>query len=106
MKVLAVFVLCGLVSWLLRIALIAILPARRLPDSLVAALDYVAPAVLAAVVAAELTDSIGANPGDAVKVLLAATVIGLVAWRTRNLAATSVTGLLVVLLLDLGAVLR
>lgn len=106
MNVLALFVLCGLVSWLMRIALIAILPARHLPDPLVAALDYVAPAVLAAVVAAELTDGIGANPADAVRVLLAVSVLGLVAWRTRNLAATSVTGLLVVLLLDLGAVLR
>lgn len=106
MNAFALLVLCGLVSWLLRVTLITILPARHLPDPLVASLDYVAPAVLAAVVAAELTDAIAGSPADAVRVLLAATVIGLVAWRTRNLALTSATGLLAVLLLDLGAVLR
>jgi branched-subunit amino acid transport protein len=106
MNAFALLVLCGLVSWLLRIMLITLVPARHLPDALAASLDYVAPAVLAAVVAAELTDGVRGNPGDAVRVLCAVAVIGLVAWRTRNLAATSVMGLLAVLLLDLGAVLR
>jgi len=106
MNAFPLLVMCGLGSWLLRVMLITIVPARHMPNAFVAALDYVAPAVLAAVVTAELTDVIRGNPTDSARVLLAVAVIGLIAWRTRNLAATSGTGLLAVLLLDFGALLH
>jgi branched-subunit amino acid transport protein len=106
MNAFALLVLCGLLSWLLRVMLITIVPARRLPANLTASLDYVAPAVLAAVVTAELTGGVRGNPADAARVLLAVAVIALVAWRSHNLAATSIAGLMSVLVLDLGAILR
>jgi branched-subunit amino acid transport protein len=89
MTVFAVLVAAGLLSWALRVALITVVPASRLPTRVRAALDHVGPAVLAALLAAGLTRDGGvlalASPAPA---LLALLVSAGVAWRTKRLAAS------------------
>ena len=92
------------VSWVFRIAFITLLPAERLPARLQAGLEHLAPAVLAAIVAVELVGLVrGAQPVDALALLAAGAVIGLVAHCTRNLSIACALGLAVVLALDLLA---
>jgi branched-subunit amino acid transport protein len=91
----------GAVSWLFRIAFITLLPADRLPARLQKDLDYLAPAVLASIVAVELTDLVrGAPPVDALALLAAGAFIALVAYRTHNLSVACALGIGVVLGLD------
>ena len=60
----------GAVSWVFRIAFITLLPAERLPARLQNDLEYLAPAVLAAIVAVELIALVrDAEPVDAVVLL-------------------------------------
>jgi branched-subunit amino acid transport protein len=86
-------------TWVLRVALIGLVPADRLPDRLRRALDDVAPVILAAMVAGTLTagGSTGASLRGAVAALVAATV----AWRTTHLLATVGVGVTVYGLLGL-----
>ena len=91
----------GAVSWLFRIAFITLLPADRLPARLLHGLDYLAPAVLASIVAVELTDLVrGAEPVDALALLATGAVIAVVAYRTHNLSIAWALGVGVVLGLD------
>lgn len=86
-----VLLLAALTTWVLRISFITLLPAARLPGRVHAALDDVAPAVMAALVVTHLAHGEGVTgvvPAD----LGAALVAAAVAWRTRSLAATVVTG--------------
>src|SRR3954447_22430975 len=92
----------GVVCWLFRIAFVTLLPAERLPARLQASLEHLAPAVLAALVAVEVVGLVrGAQPVDALALVAASTVIGLVAHRTRNLSIACALGLGIVLVLDL-----
>jgi branched-subunit amino acid transport protein len=90
-------------SWVLRIALIVLIPASRLPDVVRSSLDHLAPAVLAAILVLDLAGSLSAsaNAMDAMATSGAAAVIAGVAWRTRNLAITASVALVAVLVLDL-----
>jgi branched-subunit amino acid transport protein len=94
---LAVLAAAGALSWVLRIGLITLLPAERLPAAFRAALDHLAPAVLAAIVATELAQAVesgaGAGAGAVAAPLLTAAVAGAVAWTTRSLALTVGCGL-------------
>jgi branched-subunit amino acid transport protein len=95
-----VLVLAVATTWLLRIAFIALVPAARLPEHVHAALDDVAPAVMAALVVASLAHGRGLSglvPADVVAALIAAVV----AWRTRSLAITVVVGVVAAGLLRL-----
>jgi branched-subunit amino acid transport protein len=94
--------LLGAVSWVLRIAFITLLPGDRLPARLRNSLEYLAPAVLAAIVAVELIALVRhAAPVDAVVLLAAGAVIGLVAYRTRNVSIACALGVGAVLILTL-----
>jgi branched-subunit amino acid transport protein len=94
--------LLGAVSWVLRIAFITLLPGDRLPARLRNSLEYLAPAVLAAIVAVELIALVRhAEPVDAVVLLAAGAVIGLVAYRTRNVSIACALGVGAVLILTL-----
>ena len=86
------------VTYALRIALITVLPASRLPDVVRDSLRHVGPAVLAALV----TASVYAAPGDEpIWPFLVATAAAVaVAARTRNVIATVAVGLTVVALLQ------
>jgi branched-subunit amino acid transport protein len=90
----------GAVSWVLRITFITVLPADRLPARLRTGLDYLPPAVLASIVAVELTALLtDAEPLDATLLLAAAATIGWVAHRTHNISLACTLGVAVVLLL-------
>jgi branched-subunit amino acid transport protein len=93
----------ALASWVLRIGLVVLVPASRLPDTVRSSLDHLAPAVLAAILVLDLVGSVGAsaNAVDGIATLAAAAVIGGVAWRTRNLALTAIVALAAVVTLDL-----
>jgi branched-subunit amino acid transport protein len=92
----------GVVCWVFRIAFITLLPAERLPSRLQASLEHLAPAVLAALVAVEVVGLVrGAQPVDALALVAASVLIGVVAHRTRNLSIACALGLGVVLALDL-----
>jgi branched-subunit amino acid transport protein len=86
-----VLLLAAATTWLLRIAFIALVPAARLPERVHAALDDVAPAVMAALVVASLAHGRGLA-GLAASDVAAALIAAVVAWRTRSLAITVVVG--------------
>jgi branched-subunit amino acid transport protein len=89
---------CAGLTWVLRVALIAAVPADRLPERVREALPDVGPAVLAALIVGSLVHGGGllalVMPTPAHLALLAA---GAVAWRFRSLAAPMAVALLVVL---------
>jgi branched-subunit amino acid transport protein len=84
----------GAVTYLTRAAPLLFLHGRRLPPGLLRALRLVPAAVLSALIAPELL-----QPGGAVELgwgnlrLLAGIVAIVVAWRTRNVFVTTVSGL-------------
>ena len=101
MTALLSMVALGAISWVLRIAFITLWPADRLPARLQNGLEYLAPAVLAAIVAVELVALVrDAEPLDAMALAAAAAAIGLVAYRTRNVSIACVLGAAVVVILD------
>jgi branched-subunit amino acid transport protein len=94
--------LLGLASWLLRIGLIVVVPAPRLPERLRDALDHGGPSVLAAVLVVGLAQTLEATP-DAPGIAgtaAAAGVLAIVAWTTRSLAITTGAALVAVVLID------
>jgi branched-subunit amino acid transport protein len=92
----------GAVSWVFRIAFITLLPADRLPARLQNQLEYLAPAVLAAIVAVELIALVRhAEPLDAVVLLGAGATIGVVAYHIRNISIACALGVAAVLILTL-----
>ncbi|MGH8824185.1 MAG: AzlD domain-containing protein [Jiangellaceae bacterium] len=86
----------SVVTWLLRVGFIAIVPARRIPQSLRRVLDHAAVAALAALLATALAREGGAawflTPSP---MHVAALVAGVVAWRTRRLGLTVVVAIAV-----------
>jgi branched-subunit amino acid transport protein len=97
-----VLLLAAAVSWALRVLFITVVPAARLPAPVRGALDDVAPAVMAAMVVTSLAHGRGPS-GLAAAEVAAALLAALVAWRTRNLAWTVVTGVVALGLLRLVA---
>jgi branched-subunit amino acid transport protein len=93
MTLLLIVLTAALGTWFLRVALIGLLPADRLPARFRHALDDVAPVVLAAMVANSLVagGGVAALPSRG---LVAALVAAAVAWRTSNLVATVATGVI------------
>jgi branched-subunit amino acid transport protein len=78
------------VSWVLRILLITIVPATRLPSGVQRVLPHVGPAVLMALVAAALFGSLG---GVRPAFLVGAAVTGVVAWWRGNMVLATGAGL-------------
>ncbi len=88
-------VIIGTGTYLTRLSFIAAVGDRQMPDWALVPLRYVAPAVLAAIVAPAvmITDgSISLAPAANPR-FLAAIVAGLVAWRFRNVIAVIVSGM-------------
>jgi branched-subunit amino acid transport protein len=101
MNALIPMLILGAVSWLLRIAFVTLFPADRLPARLQNSLEYLPPAVLAAIVAVELVALIrDAEPVDATVLLAAGLTIGVIAHHTRNISVACGLGAAVVLVLD------
>ena len=102
MTALLSMVILGIVCWLFRITFITLIPAERLPVRVQAGLEHLAPAVLASIVAVELLGlTRGAPPIHVTTLLASSVVLGIVAYRTRNLSIVSVLGVIPVVLLDL-----
>jgi branched-subunit amino acid transport protein len=96
-----VLALVCVATWVLRVALVAIVPAAHLPARVQGALDDVAPAVLAALVVSSLAHGrgvLGLAPVEIVAVAAAAAV----AWRTGSLALTVLAGVACAALLGLA----
>jgi branched-subunit amino acid transport protein len=85
-------------TYLLRILLITLVPASRLPPSVRQFLPHVGPSVLAALVAAALFGSPG---GVQPAFLLGAALTGIVAWRGGNIVLATGAGLCAVALWQL-----
>jgi branched-subunit amino acid transport protein len=84
----------GIGTYLARLSSIGLFGARRLPPALERALEYVAPAALAALVLPAVI-----RPEGVVDItpenlrLFAGVVAALVAWRTRNVLLTTAAGM-------------
>jgi len=90
------------VCWLFRIVFIVLVPAHRLPALARRALGYLAPSVLAALVAVE-TQASATQDGPAIGVYVVGSVVAMawMAWRTRSLLWTVGVGAAAAVLLDL-----
>ena len=96
-----IIVIIGIGTYLMRLSFIGALGTRTVPDIIERPLRFIAPAVLAAIVAPSLfrpTGPIDLSP-DNLR-LLAGVVAGLVAWRTKNVALTTGSGLVALWILD------
>lgn len=100
----ATLALVSAATWLLRIGFLVLIPARRLPPALQSSLDDLAPAVLTAIVAVDLTALLTqeTDPAGVVETLAAAAIVGGIAWRTRSLAITVLFALVAVCTIDVA----
>ncbi len=93
MRTLALFAIAGLGTYLMRASLILLLGRIALPVQLERSFRYIAPAVLAAIVApAILLDADGAPDLLDIRVLAGLAAV-LAAWRWRTIPATLAAGL-------------
>ncbi len=90
-------------TWLLRICFVALVPADRLPTWFRDSLDHLAPAVLAAVVALDVTGAVrqAGSAAEAAFLLGSAALLGFVAWRWRSALLVAGSALALVLVADL-----
>ena len=92
----------GLACWVLRTMFVLLVPADRLPPTVGQALQYLAPAALASIIAVELIGSVDASdPTSTLKSLGVVLVAAAVAKLTRNLTWTVLAGVVAVLTVDL-----
>ena len=86
MSTVIAMLLLAAVCWVYRIMLIVVVPADRLPQRAQQALGYLAPAVLAALVAVEADSATrGSDPGPAVLAVGALVLAGVAVRLTGNL---------------------
>jgi len=98
---LALMALLALACWLLRVLFVLVVPAERLPVRLQHGLGQLAPAVLAALVVAELTGSVQDADPLAATVLVGSMVVAAVAVRiTHSLGLAITVGLVGALVVD------
>jgi len=102
MTELIVMGLLAAVCWIFRVAFISLVPADRLPAGLTRGLEYLAPAVLAAIAAVEVVAVVrdGDLDGNAATAVAMA-VVAVVAYRWRNLTLTVIAGLVSIVIIDL-----
>lgn len=92
----------SLLTWVLRVGLIALVPARRLPERIRRLFDHAAGAALAALLGTVLAAQGGALVLVTPSAVLAATAAGvLVAWCTRRMGLTIIAALATYWLLQL-----
>ena len=94
--------LLGAISWVLRIAFVLLVPADRLPAAVRRGLDYLAPAVIAAIAAVGFVNvTSGGDTTQAWTSLAAIGMVAVLAYVTRNLTVVVVVALAAILVLDL-----
>ena len=99
---LAIIIAIGIGTYLLRLSFVGILGDRTMPGWAMVPVRFVAPAVLAALVAPAVllpNGSVDLSPATNPRAL-AALVALLIAWKTKNVAAVIVAGMAVVWLLQ------
>jgi branched-subunit amino acid transport protein len=100
---LAAALLLAVACWVLRVLCVAVVPASRLPGGVHEALGYLAPAVLASLVAVEVVGAVSdSDPGAAVVMLAGTAAAGLVVRRTGSLALAVGIAAVVALAVDLA----
>ncbi len=88
--------------WLVRLTFIVFVPAERLPGRVTAALEQVAPAVLAALVSVEMVGVVrDSAPAAGLASLGCVAAIAAVAYRRPSLTVSAGLGVAAVLLIDL-----
>jgi branched-subunit amino acid transport protein len=102
MTALVAALLLAAVCWVLRILLVVVVPADRLPASVQDSLQYLAPAVLASLVTVELTGAVRDSALLPALLMLGGTAVA-AAWvrRTGSLALAVGIGASVALVIDL-----
>ena len=101
MKLWLIFLAAGLLTYAMRLSFILLWGKIDVPVWLQRALRFVPPAVLTAIFFPELFmpgGTLDLTPGNAR--LIAGTLAGLVAWRTRNIVLTILVGMGVLLLIQ------
>lgn len=99
---LLIVVSVGIGSYLLRVSFVAIVGDRTMPDWALVPLRYVAPAVLAAIIAPAVLMPDGifdVGPASNPRAIAALVAIA-VAWKTKNVIAVIVAGMSVIWLLQ------
>lgn len=92
----------GLACWVLRTTFVLFIPADRLPAAVAEALQHLAPAALASIIAVELITAVDlSNPPSSVGTLGVVAVAGTVAMLTRSLTWTVLASIVAVLIVDL-----
>jgi len=92
----------GLLCWVLRATFVLLIPPDRLPAVVAQALQHLAPAALASIIAVELTSAMDvANPASTMQALGVVAVAATVARLTRSMTWTVLAGIVAVLLVDL-----
>ena len=92
----------GAVSWVFRAFFVVLVPTRHLPSRISRGLDFLPPAVLAAIAAVSLSGVI--NSADLGGSLLGLATLGLAVWvayRFRSLVITVAVALVMILTIDL-----
>ena len=101
MKIWLIIILAGLITYLLRLSFIQLFGLIKVPPRLINALRYVPAAVFSAIIFPELL-----LPGGALSLswknshLLAGVLAVLVAWKTRSVVWTILSGMLALLALQ------
>jgi branched-subunit amino acid transport protein len=100
---LAAVVALGLLCWVLRATFVLLVPADRLPAVVAQALNHLAPAALASIIAVELTSAVEVSDlAAALQSLGVVAVAATVAMLTRSLTWTVLAGIAAVLVVDLS----
>lgn len=100
---LVVFVCCAITMLVCRVLPLFLLKGRRLPEGVERALGFIPPAAFAALVANDLLSPgmFDAGLWPAAAPLVAAGVVALVAWKTKSLLWSAVSGVVAYALLML-----
>jgi branched-subunit amino acid transport protein len=92
----------GLACWMLRTMFVLMVPADRLPASVAQALQHLAPAVLASIIAVELTAVVDlADLTSTLQSVAVVLVAGAIAHLTLSMTWTVLAGVVAVLTVDL-----
>ena len=101
MNGLGTVLMLAVASWVVRLTFIALVPARRLPPPFVAALDHVAPAVLAALVSVETVGAVRMSSATNAPAVLGCTALIAVVARLRpSLSISAALGVASVVVVD------
>ena len=101
MNVWLIIIVTGIITYAIRLSFIILFEHKDIPPTLQRWLKYVPPAVFAAIIFPEIfvrDGSVDGSPGN--PRLVAGLIAALVAWRTKNVLLTILTGMAALLILQ------